>query len=266
MPIDEPQAIEVQLNDLAHVFAKGNRMRIAISTSYWPMAWPSPQPVTLAVHTAECELLLPRRPARDQDDELPPFPPPMTGPEAAYTDVHEGGVRRSTDRDAATGQVRLQVEMDLETDGTPSLTLLDDIELETGHGMRETFVVHPDDPLSARVEVLHRTLARRGEHAVRAELRTSLHADHDTFHFTADLIVHEGPAEVAHRQWRERVPRPTPSSAYVAISGRQRAGPGGGRPLDRPDPELRNPAGLPGTDPCTNAVLERGGHSRLMPD
>lgn len=208
MPVDEPQPIEIQLNDLAHVFARGNRVRLAVSTSYWPMAWPSPRPVMLAVHTAGCELLVPRRAPHADDNLLPPFPPPQSGSEAAHTDLHEGGVRRTIERDAATGLVRLQVEMDLEDDGTPSLTLLDDIELETGHGMRESFVVHPDDPLSAQVEVLHRTLSRRGAHVVRAELRTKLHADREAFHFAADLVVHEGETEIARRRWRERVARP----------------------------------------------------------
>ena len=208
MPTGSPQPVEVQLNDLAHVFARGSRVRLAISTSYWPMVWPSPRAATLTVHLAASELCLPVRQPRPEDDRLPPFEPPMTAPNAAHTDLDEGGVRRTVTRDADSGEVRLQVEMDLEDDGTPSRTRLDDIDLETGHGMRETFVVRPDDPLSARVEVLHRTLTRRGEHAVRSELRTSLCADADGFDFAADIVVHEGGREVARRSFRERVARP----------------------------------------------------------
>ncbi|HSH42863.1 MAG TPA: CocE/NonD family hydrolase, partial [Arenicellales bacterium] len=39
--------VRVQLNDIAQKFPRGHRIRVGISTSYWPLAWPSPQPVRL---------------------------------------------------------------------------------------------------------------------------------------------------------------------------------------------------------------------------
>ena len=33
--------VTVALNDVAYSFRKGHRMRVAISTTYWPMIWPS---------------------------------------------------------------------------------------------------------------------------------------------------------------------------------------------------------------------------------
>src|SRR5262249_20652709 len=47
----ERYRVAVQLNDIAHAFAAGNRIRVAISTTYWPLIWPSPEPVTLNVFT-----------------------------------------------------------------------------------------------------------------------------------------------------------------------------------------------------------------------
>src|SRR5437763_5677616 len=38
----------IRLNDTAHRFPAGHRLRIAIATSYWPLVWPAPEPVTLA--------------------------------------------------------------------------------------------------------------------------------------------------------------------------------------------------------------------------
>ena len=40
-------ALRVPLIDTAYAFVKGHRMRVAVSTTYWPLIWPSPQPVTL---------------------------------------------------------------------------------------------------------------------------------------------------------------------------------------------------------------------------
>src|SRR5262249_35970953 len=45
----EPMGVEIALNPIAHRFPAGHRLRVAISTGYWPLAWPAPEPVTLSV-------------------------------------------------------------------------------------------------------------------------------------------------------------------------------------------------------------------------
>jgi predicted acyl esterase len=52
---EDPQSLEpgkryrvrVKMNHMGQVFPKGHRLRISISTSYWPLAWPPPAPVQL---------------------------------------------------------------------------------------------------------------------------------------------------------------------------------------------------------------------------
>ena len=41
--------IRLQLNDIAYAFAAGHRLRLALSTSYWPIVFPSPSPATVTV-------------------------------------------------------------------------------------------------------------------------------------------------------------------------------------------------------------------------
>ena len=35
--------VRIQLNDAGSVFPAGHRIRLALSTTYWPMIWPSPR-------------------------------------------------------------------------------------------------------------------------------------------------------------------------------------------------------------------------------
>src|SRR5476651_108259 len=65
--------IRIQLRDRAHVFKAGNRLRVAMSTSYWPLIWPSPEAGTLTLFAGNCELELPARPQRPEDAQLRPF-------------------------------------------------------------------------------------------------------------------------------------------------------------------------------------------------
>ncbi|MCF8024771.1 MAG: hypothetical protein K9K82_04720 [Desulfobacteraceae bacterium] len=53
----------------------GNRIRLAVSTVYWPLAWPSPEPTRLTIYTRTSRLLLPVRQKETKDKELRPFGP-----------------------------------------------------------------------------------------------------------------------------------------------------------------------------------------------
>jgi uncharacterized protein len=207
MPAGEPVDVTVQLDDIAHRFAAGSRIRLALSTSYWPLAWPSPKAVALTLMPAGSRLLLPERPPSPRDAELPPLPPPTSAPMPPFTDLHQGGVRRRIHVDPQSGDAVVVTTLDLEADGQPSLTRLDDIGVETGHGIRETFRTHPDNPLSARGEILHRTTWRRDGVATQVELRATLTADARAFHFAAELTAREGTETVVQRRWDEVVPR-----------------------------------------------------------
>ena len=78
----------IKLNDIAHCFPVGHRLRIAIATAYWPLVWPAPEPVALGVYAGASALELPVRPPRAEDTELPSFEAPEEGPGEAG---HEGG-------------------------------------------------------------------------------------------------------------------------------------------------------------------------------
>ena len=69
---DEPQALEpgktytvrIALDDVAARIPKGQKLRVSLSTSYWPMIWPSPEVVTLTVFNAASFIDIPVRAAR----------------------------------------------------------------------------------------------------------------------------------------------------------------------------------------------------------
>ena len=62
---------------IAHRFKKGNRIRLAVSESLWPLVWPSPKVATLTLTHGASSLELPVRPVvRD-----PPFPIPANPPD-----------------------------------------------------------------------------------------------------------------------------------------------------------------------------------------
>ena len=76
--------IQLPLKFTGHTIQTGHRWRLALSPTYFPWAWPSPENVTLSVFTgAGAHLDLPVRRGRPEDTNLRPFAPPETSPPLA---------------------------------------------------------------------------------------------------------------------------------------------------------------------------------------
>jgi uncharacterized protein len=195
----EPIHVRVQLNDIGRRFPAGHRIRLALSTSYWPMAWFPPEPVHLTVRPSASRLHLPTRPVRD---ELPiSFGPAEGTPEAPATPVAagEGGwfVHRDLGRNAST----LEVVQDT------GRTRFDDIGLTVGSRAVERYTVEGHDVTSARGEaVWERTLERDGW-SVRTVTRTTLTADTEHFRIRATLDAYEGEHRVFAEDWDRTIER-----------------------------------------------------------
>lgn len=55
----------IRLPSTAYRFAQGNRIRLALGTSYWPLAWPASRPAIVSVMTRGAQLNLPALPHRE---------------------------------------------------------------------------------------------------------------------------------------------------------------------------------------------------------
>ena len=209
---EQPEALEpgtfyrvrVRLNDIAHAFPAGHRIRIAVSTSYWPIAWPSPAAVILTLRTGNSALYLPVRPASPADDRLRPFEPPVAA----------AGPRRQTLRELP---LKRTIEIDLASNETvyafqsgefgAALARIEAIGMDLGYTFLKRHRISEFDPLSAQTEIVQRMTMRRRHWSVRIESRTRLSATRDAFQFSADLEAFEDDEPFGQRNWQLTIPR-----------------------------------------------------------
>jgi hypothetical protein len=194
------------MNDIAHVFAAGHRLRLALSTSYWPMAWPSPQPVTAAIQAGASHLVLPVRPPRAEDADLAPLPPPESGAPMPVTKVRDGRFSRTVTMDLTTGECCQVVRGDGGLFGEGVLRL-DEIGTTLDHSLTRETRIRPDDPLSARIAIDQRYAMGRPDWPIVIETRTAMSATAETFELTGELDAYEGSVRVFSTNWREVIPR-----------------------------------------------------------
>src|SRR5262249_59207030 len=80
-------SVRVPLEAVAYAFPPGHRIALSISSAYWPVAWPSPEPATLTVFAGASRLELPVRPPRRGDAGLRPFAAPEAAAESPAVEL-----------------------------------------------------------------------------------------------------------------------------------------------------------------------------------
>ena len=189
----------IALNECAHRLRIGHRLRLAVSTSYWPVIWPAPAAAAVTLHLAQCRLILPERRAADEIDPAAPGRPAEFPVQAAEP------LREPVNR----------TERRIAPDGTHVLETFDDFGasrdlehgLENGSHVEQRYSIHPDDPLSARHEARWRHEFRRGDWSVRIDTESVMTSDAASFHLAREVTAWEGDTIVIARRWGENVPR-----------------------------------------------------------
>jgi uncharacterized protein len=193
--------IRVKLNDIGQVFGVGHRIRVALSTSYWPIAWPSPESATLTVATGASVLRLPVRARRAEDDALHVATTVAGAPGSRRTVSAPAASSRRVTHDHATGEVVLEVV------GDGGTFTYDDVGLEVTSRSRERYSYRNDDPTSARGEIWWEYRIRRGDWYVATRTRTLLTADTTHFRTHAEVEAFEGEETVFQRTYAKTIER-----------------------------------------------------------
>jgi uncharacterized protein len=174
----ERYRVRIQLNDAGSIFPAGHKVRLAISTAYWPMIWPGPETATVQIFAGTLDL--PQRSPNVADARLSPFPEPETASPEKPTVIHREGVR---------------------------IERIDRIGLELGTQWNTQYHVEENDPLSAVAELRNTQTLSRNEWQIRVESQMRLSSTHDTLLLQGSLRAFEGANEVCRRDWDRSIPR-----------------------------------------------------------
>jgi hypothetical protein len=198
----ERYRVRVPLEAVAYGFPAGHRMAVSISTAYFPLAWPSPEPVTLTIFAGSSCLRLPVRPAQTSDAKLPPFGAAETGPPTPHTTLAEARTNnRVVTQDAWQGTTTVQLPRDWGT------TKLDDIDLVMHEAGDVCYEMKDEDPATAQAWTRFEMSRQCGAWRARTETRTRLSCTTSEFILEAEIDAWEGDDRVFARNWRVRVPR-----------------------------------------------------------
>lgn len=195
--------VAVVLNDTAYAFLPGHRIRLAVSTAYWPTIWPSRHATSILLSAGGSRLRLPVLSSAMTTAGPVVFPAPEPVPASSAIVVAAGTYGRSLSRDLVTGSEVLTVA------GDTGRRRFEPHGLEIASSFRETYSILPDDPLSASLEIVWDSEVARGEWSTRTRITTTMEATEDDFLISADLVAFEGEDEMLTRSWSAKISRDT---------------------------------------------------------
>jgi hypothetical protein len=194
---DQPVEVTLQLDDIAYRLPAGHKLRIAVSSSCWPLVWASPNAVALTLHGGTLDL--PVRQVAGGDEAK--FEEPEGAAPWQREVVRPSANSRSMEKDGKTGTVSLVIEDDF----GEARDL--DHGLSTGTVARERWTIHPGDPLAARGETHWTQTLSRGDWSVRTETFAAMQSDATHFRLTGRIEAYEVSRLVFERDFEELIER-----------------------------------------------------------
>lgn len=198
-PLVPGEAIDVsfKLDDIAYRVPAGHTLRVAVSSSYWPMVWPSPENVNLTI--AGGQISVPSRDLATGDEWT--FPEPEAASPWQLETLRTGGNSRSIEHDQVTGKISLVIEDDFGEARDKDHGLI--------HGgvARERWEINADDPLSAYGETHWTEVSGRDNWRIRTETFTTMRSDKQNFYLTGRIEAYENDNAVFERDFTETIAR-----------------------------------------------------------
>jgi putative CocE/NonD family hydrolase len=195
--------VRMQLQDCAYSFKAGKRLRIAISTTYWPAFWPSPEPVHLTVFAGASTIQLPVRPPRGDDAKLHPFGEAFVPDTSGMTTVKEGAPSYKVfEWDVATRKLTVR-----SASRDQGIQRLNATGTELTGTLKEVAAIADDDPTSAKIVVERSQGYKREDWDVVVRAKLEFSATKDDFLLTGQLNVSDAGKEIFARTWDRKIPR-----------------------------------------------------------
>jgi len=193
--------VQVALNHVGYVVPVGHCLRLSLSTSYWPMAWPSPESTRLTLETEGSYLSLPIRSSGAVNMKLTEFGSTITGEPIATTQLREVNQKRHLDKDEETGITTLEIYAD------NGKIRFNQSGLNMASINLQRYSISESDPLSATAEYEWEWEYSRDEWIVTTKTTTKVSCDREYFYLEASSIAWETGVEVFSKQWRKKYPR-----------------------------------------------------------
>ncbi|MDO0946874.1 CocE/NonD family hydrolase [Chromohalobacter israelensis] len=200
-PINESFNIKIPLNGIAQTFPKNHKLRISISTTYWPLTWLPPEPHSVKVFYQSSYLVLPTLSVEKENFGSLSFGEPRGGKHLDTSKIFPGDHNWLIYRDLASKKWIMEVIND------NGCFKINETGMEVKRSSKEKYSFIDDDFTSATGETLTCNSFTKGDWHTSVETRTVLTCSKEYFYIHATLDAHESNQRIFSNNWSYKIPR-----------------------------------------------------------
>jgi uncharacterized protein len=199
-PVGEAFRVIVKLNDFGRTIPKGHRLRIAVQNQFWFVLWPQPELSIITLTSGTSRVRLPVRPPSPRDRDVRFAPPEISQP-VSVTMLREESHSKTIADDLGTRLRTVRLNSDF------GAWRIEDRQIEGSAKSTDIFIIHPEDPLTARLVSEYAWSMKSGPADVAGLARTEITADATHFHLDWKIEVSEAGRVVFSRERTRAIPR-----------------------------------------------------------
>jgi len=197
IPLNSVLEIELKLDQAAYHIPINHKLRIAISTSYWPTLWPSQEQTEIKLSAGRIEL--PVRPLADGDEII--FEAAEGAPAWAASELRAANYERTSYSDPETGLSHIKIFCDNGENEDSDHGLI------SGSWMEENWSIHPEDSTSASVSSNWEHTGGRAGEMWRTHVISKMTSDKINFFVTAVVTAYENEKLIFRREYKNEILR-----------------------------------------------------------
>jgi len=190
--------VSILLDQIAYHIPSGHRLRIALSTSYWPFIWPSPDLSKIKLFSGSLEL--PKSNDVTEEENIT-FDAPISG-KAWNHKVKRGSSSTRTEFIDSKSTDRV---IEVRNDSGCFVDL--DHGLETDSSVLERWTIKDTDPCSATVHIDWFQSLKREDWNVSTRSNLTVKCDQKTFFIDASIVAYEADNEVFEKIFNQTIDR-----------------------------------------------------------
>ena len=194
----EKTEITLVLDACGYRFEPGHRIRLALSTAYWPMILPPPTDATLTIDVSSIDLALPKLGAAEPIAMKEPENP---SPLPDYIEHAPGKTHRSVTRDLSSSQTHYRIHEDTGLHEHPGTGL------STRQLRDEIWSIGENDPTSMTGRSTWTCDMARPGWSVRTVSTAKMSCTATDWQISASVIAYEGDEQVFEKTWEKVVAR-----------------------------------------------------------
>jgi putative CocE/NonD family hydrolase len=194
----EPVTIRLELDTCGYRFGEGHRIRLSLSTAYWPMILPPPVDPGLTIDLASLGLAIPLLGEHQIFDMKQPDNP---DPLPKYIEQAPARTQRSVTRDLTGNRTHYTIHEDTGLFEHP------DTGLSTRQLREETWSISSDDPLSMTGSCTWTCDMRRGGWSVRTISTAQISCTAEDWLISASVSAQQSEKHIFDKSFEKAIPR-----------------------------------------------------------